>query len=290
MTPLTGRCVAGAAAGLAIAVSLTGCKSGGADKAPGGAKPTGGGVHLTAAQEVLAKVSNRAGGITSFRGLLSVSAKASGTRTEMKGKLAYRLKPTPALRYDVSSTRVNGRKSESYSEILAGDKLYLQMPTLSVQTGKPWTGISVKKLGGMSLNATDQASQGDPSLNATMLTASKDVREVGRETVGGVSTTHYHGTFDLTEGLAKLSSEQRAQAQKAFARAGYHTMTFDMWVDGQQLPRKVTMVSPPGAKAYAKTTMTYTAFNVPVSVAAPPKSQVADGSGILRDGGPSLPG
>jgi hypothetical protein len=73
-----------------------------------------------------------------------------------------------------------------------------------------------------------------------LATASKDVRSVGMETVGGVSTTHYRGTFTMQDALAK-------------------------------------------------TTMTYTAFNVPLSITAPPKSQVADGSDLLGGGGANLP-
>jgi hypothetical protein len=36
--------------------------------------------------------------------------------------------------------------------------------------------------------------------------------------------------------------------------------------------------------------MSYTAFNMPVSITAPPKSQVADGSGLPGGGGENIPG
>jgi hypothetical protein len=90
--------------------------------------------------------------------------------------------------------------------------------------------------------------------------------------------------------MAKLDAKQRAQAQQAFGEAGMDKLSFDLWVDGQQLPRRVSIASPPGAKLDMKMTMNYTAFNVPVSVSAPPKSQVADGSGLLGGGGNNIPG
>jgi hypothetical protein len=72
-------------------------------------------------------------------------------------------------------------------------------------------------------------------------------------------------------------------------QAGIEKMAFDVWVDGRQLPRKMSMATPPGTKLDMKTTMTYTAFNVPLSITAPPKSQVADGSDLLGGGGANLP-
>ena len=292
MTPKAGRYVAGAAAGLAVALSLTACK-GVADKGAesGGGKP--GGVHLTAAQDALAKVSSQTAGLRSFRATMSLSTAVSGERTQIKGRLAYQLKPTSAMRFDVPSMNVGGQRSQGFSEILVDDELYMKMPALTAKSGKPWIGIPLDKLkesSGLDLKSMeDQGSQGDPALNAKMLTASKDVRSVGTETVGGVSTTHYRGTFNLRDALTKLGSEQRAQAEKSMGQAGIDKMTFDVWVDGKQLPRKMSMATPPGAKLDMKTTVTYTSFNVPLSITAPPKSQVTDGSDLMGGGGANLP-
>jgi hypothetical protein len=289
MTPKAGRYVAGAAAGL-VALSLTACKSAEQHTASGGARPAGGGVRLTAAQQALAKVSNQTGGLTSLRGTIALSAGMDGQRSTMKGKVAYRLSPAPAMRLDVSSFAVGDRKTPGFAEILSGGRLYMKMPGLDARTGKPWVSITLSRLSASS--GTDfgsMLSQGDLSANTRMLTASKDVRVLGEETIGGVSTTHYQGTFDLRDGLARLSDKQRTQAEQSFQRSGLKTMNFDVWVDGRQLPRKVTMASPPGAKLAMKMTMTYSAFNVPVTIKTPPKSQVADGSGLLG-GGANVPG
>lgn len=285
---VVGRHAAGVTVGLAIVLSLTACK-GTADKAPDGATPAGGGAHPLGAQDVLAKMSSRTKGITSFVGIFSLSAQIPDARIEMTGRLACRLKPARATRYDAFSMEVDGKKAQVYSEIRTGGRLYRRMPALSAMTGKPWTSIPIPKLDGADLSL-DETSQGDPSLTATWFTASKDAREVGRETVGGVSTTHYQGTYDLGEGQAKLGGRQRAKPRKSFTKSGKFTVRFEVWVDGQQLPRKVITVTPLAADAYEKVTMTYTAFDVPVSVAAPPKSQVADGSGLIDGGAPPTPG
>lgn len=291
MTPKAGRYVAGAATGLAIALSLTACKGASQDKASGGGKPADSGAHLTAAQNVLAKVSDQTSGVTSFRGTMSMSFGAQGRTGRLKGTMACRLKPSKAMKFTMSASSATG--TNQLTELLVGAKLYMRMPELQAKTGKPWLGMSLSdlsKAGGVDLQSMQQGSQGDPALNVKMLTASKDVRQVGQETVGGVRTTHYEGTYSMADALARLSGEQRAQAQKTYEQAGIDKMSFNVWVDGRQLPRKVTVATLPGAKMETKMTMNYTAFNVPVSVTAPPKSQVADEADILGGGGQNIPG
>lgn len=286
MTSRTGRYAAGAATGLAIALSLTACT--GTGKAP-----ANGGVRLTAAQDALAKVSTRTGDLTSFRGAMSMAFGMSGQDMKMKGVLAYRFKPSRAMKFTTSAFSVNGRDLGGLTEILVGDTMYMKAPGLKGRTGKPWLSLTLSRLGkssGVDLQSMEQGGQGDPRMTATMLTASKDVRQVGQETVAGVPTTHYKGTYSLADGLAKLDAEQRAQAQKAFGAAGMDTMNFEIWVDGQRLPRKVVLTNPPGTKLTMKMTMNYTGFNAPVSIAAPPKSQVTDRSGLMGGGGTDIPG
>ena len=155
---------------------------------------------------------------------------------------------------------------------------------LAQQAGKPWVGFSLSELSkttGIDVQGLEnQGHQADPALNAKMLTASKDVHKVGQETVGGVSTTHYQGTFALSDALARMSGEQRSEAQKIFAQQGLERLNFNLWIDGQQLPRRIETTTPPGSALQVESTMDYTAYNVPVSIQAPPKSQVADGSNL----------
>ena len=73
---------------------------------------------------------------------------------------------------------------------------------------------------------------------------------------------------------------QRSEAQKIFAQQGLERLNFNLWIDGQQLPRRIETTTPPGSALQVESTMDYTAYNVPVSIQAPPKSQVADGSNL----------
>jgi hypothetical protein len=281
MTARASRYVAGAAAGLALTASLTGCRTdGGSDKSSGDGKPTGG-VHLTAAQEALGKASDKTADLKSFRATLATSTTVEGRTTDLKGNLAFQLQPEPAMKLDVPAIKTPGKTTDGFREVFTGDTIYLKVPALAKQAGKPWVSFSAAELSkatGVDLKGLqDQGKQVDPSLNAKMLTASKDVHKVGTETVGGVSTTHYQGTFALSEALSKLGTDQRAEAQKIFGQAGLDKLNFSLWIDGQQLPRKITLTTPPGAKIKFDTAMNYLDFDKPVSIKAPDKSQVADG-------------
>jgi hypothetical protein len=290
MTARASRYVAGAAAGLALTASLAGCKTdaGGNDASGDGGGKTARGVHLTAAQEALDKASKKTGDITSFRATLATDSAVSGTSTKMKGNLAFRLKPEIAMRFNVPSITVGSRTTQGFQEVLVGDGVYMKIPALAKQAGKPWVGFSLSKLGkstGIDVKGLEnQGQQADPALNARMLTASKDVHKVGQETVRGVSTTHYEGTFTLADALAKLGTDQRDEAQKIFGQAGFDKLNFNLWIDGRQLPRRINMTTPAGSKLQMNTTMDYTAFNVPVAIKAPPKSEVADGSKLTPPG------
>ena len=173
----------------------------------------------------------------------------------------------------------------------SGDAFYLKIPALADQA-----------VGGLLAEQAERGHRhrragpgepgppGGPSLNAKMFTASKDVHSVGKETVGGVSTTHYQGTFTLADALAKRGTGEKAEAQKLFGQTGLDKLNFNLWVDGKQLPRKITLATPPGSKVQIKTAMNYVGFNVPVSITAPPESQVATApSSRARAAAPTSP-
>jgi hypothetical protein len=267
-----------AAAGAALALSLAACGGGdGGKKAQAGASTSG--KTGLAAEQVLGTASQKAGAIKSFKATISSDTIASGQHVKMTGRLSYRLSPEPAMRMIVSGMSVNGKESGGFEEILLGDSVYMKMPALSQQTGgKPWIKMSLSKIGAQSgidiKSLLNQSKQADPSANVRMLAASKDLNKVGSEAVGGAQTTHYKGSYSVQDALAKLSGDQRAAMQQMIAKSGLKTMDFDVWLDDQQLPRKMTVKTPAGSQVQTTNTMTYSGFNQPVSISAPPAGQV----------------
>ncbi|GLY76586.1 hypothetical protein [Actinoallomurus iriomotensis] len=280
MRPKAARYVAGAA----IALSLTGCKDAGRDTAEAVAPAPSDGVRASAAQKVLAEMADRASRVTSVRGAMSTTSGAPGEQNETRGSFVYRLKPTAAMRFYVPAARIGGRNTGGFTEIVVGGRLYMYMPDSAAETDKPWASVRLSEVSRSTGPGVLALSQGDPAHDVRMFTASTDVRQVGRETVGGVRTTHYRGTFGPAAGVAKLGGEQRAEERKALAQVGTDTLVFDVWVDGRRLPRKVVWATPPGSEPRMTLTTNYTAFNMPVRVTAPPKSQVEEDPALFGAG------
>lgn len=287
MTAMAGRSVAGVAAGLALAVSLTGCRAnGGKSAAPRGSTPTR---TLTAAQ-ALEQASERAARLTSVQGSfsasgISASGEDEGPRSGSKGGLKLRLKPTSATMF----------KTRDWSEIFVGDRLYLKFPVMSAITGKTWVSFPLDDPGaksGFDPEALEtERHEWDPDLYAKMFTASKDAQVMGAEPVGNVRTIHYKGTLTLKDTLAVLDPAKGSQVKAAFELAYGDKLDFDAWVDGQRLTREITIATPLEATTKAKVTIVYRDFDVPVSIMAPPAGEVMDGKKFEVDGGdiPDIP-
>ncbi len=273
------RFAAGAAVGTAVVLSVTGCLGDGGGKASGSGTANQGATKLTAA-ELVNEVSQKTGEIRSFQATITSDTSVSGQHIRLSGRMVYRAKPTVAFKMSVPKMTVNDRTQTGFQEILLNDALYVKMPSVSARTGKPWMRMSLSKLSaksGVDLQSLlNQSEQADPSANVKMLTASKDVHKVGQETVAGTTTTHYQGTYSVQVALTKLPASQRAKMQQMMSQMGIDKMNFDLWVDGQNLPRKVTVRTPAGGQMSTDTTVTYSGFNTPVSITTPPASQVSD--------------
>ncbi|MCO6004528.1 hypothetical protein NE236_06010 [Actinoallomurus purpureus] len=267
-----------AVTGSVLALSLAACGGEGGGKQAHGSGPSSANAAL-AAEQAVSTVSQKASEIKTFQAAISSQTSMSGQQTRMTGRISYRLRPSLAMKMTIPSMSVGGRETGGLQEILLGDNLYMKMAALSNQSGgKAWVKMSLSKLGARSgidvKSLMNQSQQADPSANVRMLTASKDVRKVGAETVDGTPTTHYQGTYSVQAALAKLGSDQREKMQQLIAKTGLDKMEFDLWVDDQQLPRKMTVKSPAGAQVQTSSTTTYSGFNKPVSISAPPASQV----------------
>lgn len=275
------RYAAGAAAGTALVVSLTGCLGDSGKKTSAHAKPAAT-PKFSAAAAALQKASAKTSAIKTFRTAISVTVSAAGQDMRMSGTALYRLSPNVAMKMDMSQMTMGGRKTQGFQEVLIGDVMYLKLPTA---TSRPWVKASLKQLsGGEDVQGLTSQSNTDPASAIKMFTASKDVRKVGTETVSGISTTHYEGTFSMSDAMAKLDPKQRDDARQALGQMGMDKMVFGLWVDGKQLPRKLTMSTPSASKLPMTMDMVFTGYNTPVSIAAPPASQVR------TSGFPGVPG
>jgi outer membrane lipoprotein-sorting protein len=273
------RFAAGTAVGATLVLSLTGCLG---DSGGGSA---GGGVQLTAAQ-VLEKASQKTGQVDTYKADFTMNVGTQQGAMNMHALGQFRLKPTLAFTMNVDKMSMGGQSMPVGAiQVVYVDKVvYMKSPQLSQATGgKPWLKLDLGRQAqqsGFNLDALmNQSQQVNPAEQTKMLTASKDVRKVGEETINGVKTTHYTGSITVAEAMGKLDAKTRQQLQKVYQQVGAKKIFFDLWADGQQLPRKLTTkIDIP--QGNTSNTIIYEDYGSPVHVSAPPADQVGDFRGL----------
>jgi hypothetical protein len=257
------------AAGSAAALLAAGC---------GTSSSTGPSAAALAPAQAISLAAHQAKTISSFAATLTekLSGQASGT---VAGTMQVRTRPSVFTHVAFDSLGFAGHSLPGgLEEILTSKAAYVKMALFSQQLHKPWAEIPYSALQqGTGINLgqlLQQAQSNNPLVQTQMLVSAKNVRAVGTETIGGVKTTHYTGSYPLAAGLARLPASMRAAARQALQGQANQVIGFSVWIDAQHQTRKL-VVSGGSAAGHMTLTMQITAINQPVSTALPPASQVA---------------
>ena len=166
--------------------------------------------------------------------------------------------------------------------------------------GKSWIKLDMSAMGADKQLNADQLGGGqadkNPATESTFLTGSKDVKKVGTETVDGVKTTHYKGTYRVSDVIAALPKADRAQANKtvdALKRLGGAENRLDdptpaeLWIGADGLLRRMRMTSnlpAEGGHASGTMVMDYSLhdFGARLDTTAPPASDTDEATDALR--------
>ncbi|GGV10537.1 hypothetical protein GCM10010182_33260 [Actinomadura cremea] len=264
-----------AAGGTAMGATLllSGC---GGDGSGG----TAANVNLSANEALLAS-STETSKADTFQADLTVTSEGDGGgeirangRFQMRPTLKFSAQLDEATRGGAAIPGLQGRA------IYTGDVLYAKVPQLArfVGVDKPWVKIDVNQVAQRSgfdvQQLIDQVRKVNPAEQTKMLTGSDDVRRVGTEDVNGVETTHYAGTVTVQEALEQLDAQTREEVSRHMPKDADATMKFDLWTDGENLPRKLE-TNVEGDQGHAgKVTVVYSEYGEPVSVNPPPAEQV----------------
>ncbi len=165
-----------------------------------------------------------------------------------------------------------GLDGQTLEERIIGDYAYLKLP--SGTTAKPWVKVNFAQVAkSMGLDLSSSINNANPAQAVQLLEKSADLKNLGPATVAGVRTTHLSGTVDVAKAYASLSGPAKAQYETLVRRLGLKDEHIDLYVNSQQIPIKV--VQSFTAKTGATTvTVLLSKLNQPVSVTAPPASQV----------------
>jgi len=140
----------------------------------------------------------------------------------------------------------------SVDAVVDGTSAYVKAPFLAtfLPAGKTWLKLNAKaRMSGLVPQNPKQA--------LARLKKLANVREVGDDTIDGVTTTHYHGTVRMEHA------------------------TFDVWIGKDDGYVRRVQAAASGKHGNGRATMTFSEFGKPVSVSVPPASETADGTNLI---------
>ena len=262
------RAAVAAAAGAVAAVLAAGCSSGSGLQAPAGLSAAR---AITLAGQQAQRVNSAA-----YTMNVHVSGAASAA---IVGRVQMRLRPSLLMNLNVTSLTSAGHSVPGgMQEIVTGKTLYLKLATLQREVGKPWLAIpfaQMQRITGINLGqAIQQAQANNPLVQTQMLAVSKNVKVAGTQSIDGVATTEYTGSYPISAGLARLPAGLRSIAEQQMRQLGITAMTFRVWIDGQHITRKL-VAHANGTSEQLTVDTQVTSINRTPTISAPPKGQVA---------------
>ncbi|MFC5721878.1 hypothetical protein ACFP1Z_17030 [Streptomyces gamaensis] len=182
--------------------------------------------------------------------------------------------------------------------IMIDNVMYTQLPAGSMKDapeamrGKKWMKLDAKSAPNAALQKSmgskmDSANQ-DPSKQMATLLDSPNLKRVGEEKVNGTSAQHYKGTLtvdDMAKGTASaevMDAKEREALLETVKQAGIKSYDTDIWVNGDNLPVKMTVVMD-SAQGKMKMSADYTDYGTKVDVKAPAAGEVADFGDMIKD-------
>lgn len=228
---------------------------------------------------------------------LSVDAKGVTALDEPKGRLTMDFKPL--LRLAGAPPSTPGDVEVRFD----GAQVYVKPPKveeLPIPGGKQWVAVDIARVAaaaGLPTKSLGKLFSIEPAAQLRALKAAKGLKEIGKEDVAGAETTHYRGTFKLSDYIATLPAGERAEVKQGLEKLDALSgdgqsyddpVPADMWVDDDGVTRKLlsTQAFPaqndqPGGKI----TQSYVLsdFGTPLDVTAPPADQTYDATKAASD-------
>jgi hypothetical protein len=264
--------------GAAVLALAAGCGSSGtAPSGSGGSAGSTGSAGSASSQSAISAIRAAA---QASRHIDSVTASlvehVSGAAGEStSGTISEQLRPSLLLSMHISAA-VAGRQTK-VAGIIARSAMYLKISALAAELGgRPWVKIPLTELrsGKSSFASLFQGlTNSNPLADASLFTAAKDVHAVGTQTIDGVSTTEYAGSFASRAALAREPASLRKSLAPALdkVRGNIH---FKIWIDARHHIRRLTEIEQVSGETVT-TTITFTSINQPVHITLPPAGSVA---------------
>lgn len=232
---------------------------------------SGFGPVYTTISGLAAQLSKGTSQMTSSQGSLNLTSGPLTSSSTFSGQMS---KGNVTAMDDRVNTTYQGKTTELHM-IIVGGKVYVDRG----RGGKPWVIATTDSpdpvVAQLATDIPGTLSQSGATQFVTLVSVGRDLQLIGPGTVDGVQSAHYHLMVDTASAAKKLPGNQGKQMQQA-ADAGVDTIPLDLWVDANGRAIKVVdKVVAEGVNATAEIRMGH--FNEPVTISAPPPSQIASG-------------
>lgn len=177
---------------------------------------------------------------------------------------------------------------------LLDNTMYMKMPSMpGMNTSKPWIKTDLAEASGLgAMDMSKTMEQNDPTKALEMLKDSGEITSTEESEVNGVSATKYTIDVDVEKLMSQYGNgmDQMLDTQSMELNA----VPVEVWISEEQLPLKFTMnmgelmnsamessgqPMPEGMNFdNAHVTMTYSDWGEPVTIEAPPASEVSEGN------------
>jgi hypothetical protein len=157
--------------------------------------------------------------------------------------------------------------------------MYMRSPVFTSQLppGKSWLRVDLtRQAAGMGVDLASVFSAAETF--APLEHGVVSVKRVGRQSVAGAPTTHYRAIIDAKRAARAVPAYGKQVA--AVERATGVTLgrsPYDVWVGGDGRIRQMRFAAPTvagGVRGTSTQTITFLAYDRPVSISAPPRAQV----------------
>jgi hypothetical protein len=224
------------------------------------------------------------------------TARVAATITMQMQGMSFSFTATGLFDFAHSRGSLGMQQPIGMTELFVPPNVYVKFSAAggpSLPKGKKWLVIGDGMLGGTGAGAalspfSPFGGTADPADLLKSLTGiAGSEKKVGTATMRGVAVTDYQVNIDPAKAAARLPSSQRASFRQFAATLGSGAIPVDVWVDGQNLVRRIQvslhLPADSGVPAGARLTEStdFYDFGVPVRVAAPPASQVATMSQMI---------
>ena len=252
----------------------------------------GAGVLAAGCGTRVAQAVNLAAAVTNTAGR---SARVAVTTTMRVGGTSVSFSQAGAFDFARLRGMVSVRDPAGMTEIFLPPKTYIKVPggvSGRLLHGKSWIAVDTGDSGGLAGSLLGPFGGGtDPAdLLASLTAVSRSVTKLGTTAIRGVPVTGYRVTADPAKAAARVPRWERAGLLGFARNLGRGTIPVQVWVDGQNLVRRVQLsLHPPGsmgalARAHIVQVTDFYDFGVPVRVSAPPKTEVASMPKFVKGG------